>query len=195
MKNLVKYQQGFAVIEAILIIVIIAIAGGTGYYVYQSNNKAADTYDAAGDSASAVTQSNKKGANTDSRAEKYLVIKEWNVKIPLTEAISNANYRFENGYVYVGISGAGDICSASSSTGSIAAISRFTASEVDPDTNKTYLSAYDTLESAYRPTLLNGYYYSLKGSQAACSDDDAELAKASAAREAYVMQLKKITAN
>lgn len=40
-------QKGFTAVEAILVIIIVAIVGGTGYYVYQSNNKSTDTQNAA----------------------------------------------------------------------------------------------------------------------------------------------------
>lgn len=40
-------QKGFAALEAILVIVILAIVGGTAYYVYHANNKSTDTQNAA----------------------------------------------------------------------------------------------------------------------------------------------------
>lgn len=45
-------QKGFAAIEAILIIVIISILGGTGYFVYHANKKTSDTYRSATQSSS-----------------------------------------------------------------------------------------------------------------------------------------------
>ncbi|HXE10239.1 MAG TPA: hypothetical protein VN554_02325 [Verrucomicrobiae bacterium] len=40
-------QKGFAALEAVLVIVILAIVGGTAYYVYHANNKSTDTQNAA----------------------------------------------------------------------------------------------------------------------------------------------------
>lgn len=52
-------QQGFAFIETVLVLVILAIVGGTGYYIYNANNKTTDTYDAASNSAATVVGKNK----------------------------------------------------------------------------------------------------------------------------------------
>jgi hypothetical protein len=43
-----KNQSGFSAIAALLILVIVGIIGGTGWYVVQANNKATDTLDNAG---------------------------------------------------------------------------------------------------------------------------------------------------
>ena len=44
-------QKGFAVVETALIIVILAIVGGTGYYIYQANKKTSNTYNSAAKAA------------------------------------------------------------------------------------------------------------------------------------------------
>lgn len=50
-------QKGFAALEAILVIVIIAIVGGTAYYVYRASNKSTDTQNAAHTSVESASQS------------------------------------------------------------------------------------------------------------------------------------------
>jgi hypothetical protein len=40
-------QQGFAVIEALLILLVVAIIGGTGFYVWHANKNSSDTFSAA----------------------------------------------------------------------------------------------------------------------------------------------------
>lgn len=57
-------QKGFAAIEAVLIVIILAIIGGTGYYVYQANNKSTDTQNAAQTNANSATP-HKKSAKAD----------------------------------------------------------------------------------------------------------------------------------
>lgn len=52
--KLSKKQSGFAVLELVAVLVVVLGLLGIGYYVYQANNKTTNTYDAAGDSASAV---------------------------------------------------------------------------------------------------------------------------------------------
>ncbi len=50
MKKNIKNQQGFSSVEAILIVVIIAIIGFAGWYVYNANKKANNTIDTASQS-------------------------------------------------------------------------------------------------------------------------------------------------
>lgn len=61
-------QKGFAALEALLILVIVALVAGTGYYVWHSNQQAKATLDAASRSAqSQVPKINKKSVtNSDS---------------------------------------------------------------------------------------------------------------------------------
>jgi prepilin-type N-terminal cleavage/methylation domain-containing protein len=48
-------QKGFTAIESVLVIVILAIIGGTGYYIYQANNKSTDTQNAAQTATASTT--------------------------------------------------------------------------------------------------------------------------------------------
>lgn len=52
-------QKGFTVIEGLLILLILAIVGGTGYYVYQANNKVTESQNAAQTNANTATPPNK----------------------------------------------------------------------------------------------------------------------------------------
>lgn len=76
-------SKGFAVLETLLILVIGAIIGGTGYYVYQTYNKSTDTQNAAQTNANAAVPSKKK-TNT----KNYLTIKEWGVHAPISASIT-----------------------------------------------------------------------------------------------------------
>lgn len=57
-------QKGFAALEAVLVIVIVAILAGTGYYVYQANNKTNETQTATHTAAESavVTSTTSKSA-------------------------------------------------------------------------------------------------------------------------------------
>lgn len=81
-------RKGFAAAEAILIVVILAILGGTGYYVYNANKKTNDTLD----SASNTSQSSASKATNRAAAQKYLTVKEWDVKFKLNAQNSDAYY-------------------------------------------------------------------------------------------------------
>jgi len=61
-------RKGFAGVEALLILVVIAIIGGTGYFVYQSQKKTNDTLNSASKSAS-VTKTKKKTAVKDATSD------------------------------------------------------------------------------------------------------------------------------
>lgn len=66
-------QKGFTVIEALLIMVIVAIIGGTGYYVYHSNTQANKNYKSS--EANATFAKNKAPSNfAECKAAKGSVI-------------------------------------------------------------------------------------------------------------------------
>jgi hypothetical protein len=57
-----KRQSGFSAVAALLILVIVGIIGGTGWYVVQANNKATDTLDNAGLGTTAKAKKKKQTA-------------------------------------------------------------------------------------------------------------------------------------
>lgn len=65
-------QSGFTVIEGLLILLVLAIVGGTGYYVYQANDKATESQNAAQTNVNSATPPNKedaKKAKADTKSE------------------------------------------------------------------------------------------------------------------------------
>lgn len=81
MKQTSINQKGFAALEAILILVIVAIIGGTGYYIYHANSKATDDQNAAQTNANTAVPHKKTPAT-------YLTIKEWDVRAPLSSSVT-----------------------------------------------------------------------------------------------------------
>src|SRR6266700_3794862 len=57
-----KNHKGFAIIEGLLILVIVGILGGTGWYVYNAHNKTTDSYTNADTANSSVAKYPKKQA-------------------------------------------------------------------------------------------------------------------------------------
>jgi uncharacterized protein HemX len=53
-------QAGFSPVEGLLILVIVAILGGAGWYVYDANKKANNSYDSASKSSNATPKAAKK---------------------------------------------------------------------------------------------------------------------------------------
>lgn len=86
-----RNQNGFSVVEGLLIFIIIAIIAGVGWYVRDSNKKTNDILNSADKSSSPVARStiNKKETKTEAQ---YLVVKEWGIKMPLSSPITDAYY-------------------------------------------------------------------------------------------------------
>lgn len=97
-------QKGFAAMEAVLVIVIVAILAGTGYYVYHANNKVTDTQNAAqtaAESAAVASTSTKSAVSAGAQAKKVYVNllqaydtngakdKNWDVKYVDSSAAAN----------------------------------------------------------------------------------------------------------
>ncbi|MEK7059705.1 MAG: hypothetical protein AAB971_03035 [Patescibacteria group bacterium] len=88
-------QRGFAAVETILIIVIVAIIGGAGYFVYSSNKKTNDTLNSAAKVAQSSPDSNTKTKSVAKSTQPVLDIKEWDVKIELSPGLIGTTYKIE----------------------------------------------------------------------------------------------------
>lgn len=166
-------QDGFSIIEGLLILVIIAIVGGTGWYVVKAKDQTDKTYSQT--TASTIVPT-KKTAAVKANDQKYLVIKQWGVELPLPEGIKDATYG--------GQSSSGGYDSIRLSTGSLTTKDP----QCGPDqtgvgfllresatTHNTNASKYpsDPLNYPVYDTKIGDYYYSYQHSQAACSSQDA----------------------
>lgn len=73
--------KGFGLIEGLLILVIVGIVGGTGFYVYNANKKAS-----SGSDGTTIAKRDKNdtedGKPVNTSDENYLLIEEWGIKIP-----------------------------------------------------------------------------------------------------------------
>jgi hypothetical protein len=83
-----KSQRGFAAVEALLISVVVAIIGGTSYYVWRANQKSSDTYSAANKSALSSPAKKK----TVKAASSEFSIKELGVKFALPISLKGLSY-------------------------------------------------------------------------------------------------------
>jgi hypothetical protein len=88
-------QKGVGAVEGLLILVIVAIVGGTGYFVYNAQNKTKDTLDSASLSSQSPVVHKKKAAAK--KTATFLAIKEWGVKIALSGDTQGAYYKFTPG--------------------------------------------------------------------------------------------------
>jgi hypothetical protein len=101
-------SSGFSAVEAVLIIIVLGIVGGTGLYVYKQNT----TKQTVSNSTPSPKPAVKTEKTTESKTEttppapsiKYLEIKEWGVKMELSKGIEDAYYgkypKFDSNIAY-----------------------------------------------------------------------------------------------
>jgi len=156
-----KNQRGFTIVEAAVAFVVVSILGFTGYFVYHSRQATTNTLAEANKSSQAPADSTR-----------YLTIKEWGVKIPLSAQTANITYSIKN---------ASDVPYAQlalpSACADIGHVLRFTA-------DTPGLSGQDKMVDDFpgaKP--LARYYYGFSGPQGACTADGAAQAKVNATRQ------------
>ncbi len=86
-------QKGFAAVEAVLLVVILAMLGGTGYYIWHANKTASTTYDTA--SKISESSSSQKASNKATSSAQSFPIKEWKVQAKYS-GDQKLHYIFEN---------------------------------------------------------------------------------------------------
>jgi len=184
-------QKGFAAVEAVLIVIVIALVGGSGYFVWKAQKVVNTTYSNASKVAQSTPEKVTKKTNTSPQPQSYLVIKEWGVKVPLSDAIKDAYYIYtpktqgSGGYVRLSLDAfKGTGCAADST--SIGEYSRLQKGDDDGFGNP-----FTPTEST---PLVGSYYYEFIGAQAACSDDSAVSAKSLAARAGFQQAIKSVVA-
>lgn len=165
-------QKGFTALETVLIIVVLAVIGGAGYYVYHQNHKTktAQTQNSASKTDStASSQASKPASKT-----KYLSIKEWGVQAPVTNG-DTLTYKFDSGSQATAM-----IISQKLSqnydckTYGAGGISRYKGTDPASDSGLTAKSGQTVAQYAQTASLtykhLGDYYYFFDHDQAACGN-------------------------
>ncbi len=157
-------QSGFSVIEALLIVLVVAALVVIGFMVYQRHKPSV----AKNSTATGTTQTTgqQKSGTTTQPATQYLDIKEWGVKLPFSSAINDAYYAVGSNVgadgkpntIWLGLTLLNSNgCNASpnnpSSFKPLGAIVRVLPTDKDPGTGKLY-----TQQDPNGATI-NGYYY------------------------------------
>jgi len=156
-------QAGFSIVEIVLTVVAVGMVVGAGWFAYQHNKPKA---------GNAAPDTNQSTNNPDIGQPKptvaYLEVKEWGVKIPLSESIKDAYYVVGKGSsegpgrpptrLWLGLkSRGGTNCNPDNNnrgkTGAIGGILRFPPTETDP------ISGELLVEEFPAGTLLGDYYY------------------------------------
>ena len=189
MSMLMAKNKGFGIVGVVLIIAGLAIAGFVGWRVYESYAKDAN-------SKNSNSQSNTNGSRSTAT---YLDIKEFGVKIKLSDSIKDATYYYDSEYAtkypttpYISIStksladNSNGTCSASASISPLGMIQRF-SSDQDGLGNKLVPNNTTIFK-------IRGYYYMVRTPQAACSTDKSILDLATSQRKTFFEDFKTIQA-
>lgn len=157
-----KQQAGFSIIEIVTTVVVVGLIVGAGWFAYQHNRPQAGN--ATPDNNQPIDKPNsaKPGPTVA-----YLEVKEWGVKIPLSEEIKDAYYISGGSSegldsppnkIWLGIkSKKGANCDPGNNErgqrGALGAIIRVLPTTTDPITGELLIEAYP------EGTMLGDYYY------------------------------------
>lgn len=166
-------QSGFAIIEAILVVIVLGIIGFTGYFVYHSRQATDKALADTGNSnVPAVKKPAVKTAPADS--QKFLEIKEWGVEIPY-DSSDTLTYSIEEGSdTKVAQVASADLASKygggcdTYGSGSIARLSGNDTYTIDGSV--TVAQAYASNPASMAK--VGSYYYRFTHDQGACADSE-----------------------
>lgn len=74
-------SKGFSAVEVLLVMLIVAVLGGIGYYIYQARNKTDVSSSTAKTENSTQAAEKDEQAQSKEEAKTTVAIKDWNVKI------------------------------------------------------------------------------------------------------------------
>lgn len=89
-------QKGFTVVEALLLLILLAIMGFTGYYVWHSQKQTNNSLNAASNTKLAAP-AKKSIASGTSKSSNMIVFKEFGVQIPASSALKGLTYTVSSG--------------------------------------------------------------------------------------------------
>jgi len=85
-RKLASNQSGFNIVEAIVVVAVVGVIGAAGWFAVL-HNKAKPTNAAAGTGNHATTQQSNTTPTPPPSTTNYLVIKEWNVRVPYSGSL------------------------------------------------------------------------------------------------------------
>ena len=164
------HQIGFGTVEFSLVILLAVVVGLAGVLVYQRHDKTNMLKSTASTTSSLPSSQTERTAPTQPPATttQYLAIKEWGIKLPLTDSIKDAYYVVATNStdtLWLGLSSL-DTSSCKASLGNtaganapIGAIVRVTSTELEPVQGKPYSQLYPGA------TVGNYYYAYISGTK------------------------------
>lgn len=185
-----KNERGFTAVEAVLIVVVVSLLAGVGWYVYRMNNKD-DKKEVNTSQADDKKTENKPAEETDSKT--YVTVKEWNLRAeysgkPVLLYVINeqGNATFSTKDLEKNYKG----CTAENGvSGMIRRLKPTDGTTVDGDAP----TAQDAAKTNPDYVKVGDYYYHYVGPQSVCGDPEAPaalLVEANAAVKSLVPKLK-----
>lgn len=87
-----KNQKGFSAVIVLLGLLLVVAVGFTGYFVWNTQNSKKDTAAEVAPATATKPETKQETPAPAKEEQKYLVIKEWGVKIPVSGEISDLSY-------------------------------------------------------------------------------------------------------
>lgn len=177
-------------LKALLILVIVALLAGTGWFVWQTG-KNTDTNNAASDqpqnsSQNQNNQNNSDQANTIQPSVKYLEIPQWGIKFTLSPTIADAYYDNVTSSSLDSFSLRDHSLDSEPdcTTGSQSVVTIFRVSINEPDDVQPEKKYSET--RAEQGQIIGDYFYFVQGAQYSCAEDPASNATLIAVRAAFI---------
>jgi hypothetical protein len=171
MRKYKNNQDGFGAIEALLVCLVIIVLGATSFLVFKHSHKTSTKTASTPASQTPAKQPTTGTIQAEQPAPKYLTIKEWGVRLPLSDSIKDAYYLADTNskgsdgitkQIYVGLKSVdNDGCAVISANGvnskgqvqAVAIIFRAKPTDEDPVTGKPYS------EKTPIGATIGGYFY------------------------------------
>ena len=87
-----KNQEGFSVVEVVLVLVVVALIGVVGFMVYKNQHKTTNNSTTNATTLTTPPKTTTPPVTTPAQTTDTLTVKEWGVKVPLTTDISDLTY-------------------------------------------------------------------------------------------------------
>lgn len=173
-----KNQYGFAALEVVVTVVVLAVLGAVGWYVYQKNNSDDTKTDASQNTGS--EDSKKEGSknpdnskNSDGTPKTYLLITDWGVRAPydsdqkLTVDFVDVRSQKIASFSSEQLTALDPACSLKADAGGT--IERFAPTEPTyADGTGPTAEEFAKTDSRFRK--VGGYYYFFEHAQSGCGD-------------------------
>lgn len=183
--NKIRKENGFSAVEGLLIVIIIAMIAGVGYYVWHANKTANDTLSSANQVAQnspAVKGTKKSTSTAPSSNNSYFVVNEWGVRAPYSGSLHlSYTFKHDTGTVtYVALSSSelnaeGSTCASDPTYGGT--IERYLSTDKMLDSSGQPLSqtAAQYAATANKSTYayVGNYYYFYTKPQSVCGSSQA----------------------